>query len=85
MMQPMNTKLDQSVLELLKARKGDWPRVVADSGVSYSWLSKFVNGHITNPGYATLNRLYEVMQVPELAPAPANQPQSATTLVAAKA
>lgn len=32
--------------------------VAEKAKVSYSWLSKFFNGHIDNPGYATLTRLH---------------------------
>ena len=32
--------------------------VAEKARVSYSWLSKFFNGHIDNPGYATLTRLH---------------------------
>jgi transcriptional regulator with XRE-family HTH domain len=53
----MNTNLDQEVLALLNARKGEWQAVAAASGVSYSWLSKFANGHIDNPGFQTLTKL----------------------------
>jgi transcriptional regulator with XRE-family HTH domain len=49
--------LDVRVREALLARKGDWKAVADGSGVSYSWLSKFVNGHIDNPGYVTLTQL----------------------------
>jgi len=38
----------------LEAKKGSWQAVANDSGVSYSWLSKFTNGHIENPGHQTL-------------------------------
>lgn len=55
----MNTKLDKVVLDLLNARKGDWLAVAAESGVSYSWLSKFANGHIENPGFGTLTKLHD--------------------------
>ena len=58
----MNTNLDQTVRELLIARKGDWLAVAEASDVSYSWLSKFTNGHIGNPGYATLQKLLDVLQ-----------------------
>lgn len=81
----MNTKLDQEVLDLLKARKGDWPAVVVASGVSYSWLSKFVNGHITNPGYGTLVRLHAVLQAPLMPTPSANQALPATECVAVPA
>jgi len=42
------------VKELLYSRRGEWPTVAAEAKVSYSWISKFVNGHIPNPGYETL-------------------------------
>lgn len=53
----MDTPLDSRVRALLASRKGDWQAVADASGVSYSWLSKFFNGHIDNPGYATLSKL----------------------------
>ena len=51
------------VSALLSARRGDWQRIAADqaSGVSYSWLSKFANGHIENPGYLTLRTLRDYL------------------------
>jgi transcriptional regulator with XRE-family HTH domain len=55
----MDTSLDLQVKALLEARRGDWQKVADGSGVSYSWLSKFANGHIENPGYATLKKLFE--------------------------
>lgn len=55
------TNLDQVVLDLLQARRGDWQAVAAASGVSYSWLSKFVNGHIANPGFVTLTKLHDAL------------------------
>lgn len=55
----MNTNLDKTVLDLLGERKGEWQAVAASSGVSYSWLSKFFNGHIPNPGIETLKKLHE--------------------------
>lgn len=57
----MSTDLDQIVMDLLKARKGDWQGVATASGVSYSWLSKFVNGHIQNPGFGTLVKLHDAL------------------------
>lgn len=53
--------LDLHVRALLNGRKGDWQAVAKGSGVSYSWLSKFSNGHIDNPGYATLVRLNDFL------------------------
>ena len=57
----MSKNLDQIVLQLLNARRGDWQAVSDASGVSYSWLSKFLNGHIDNPGYATLTKLHDCL------------------------
>jgi transcriptional regulator with XRE-family HTH domain len=53
----VDTQLDTRIKRALEERKGDWQTVALGSGVSYSWLSKFVNGHIDNPGYGTLLRL----------------------------
>jgi predicted transcriptional regulator len=50
----MEPGLDDIVRAALGARKG-----AEQADVSYSWLSKFYNGHIDNPGYATLRRLHE--------------------------
>ncbi len=54
----MNIDLDQKVLALLELRRGEWQAVATKSGVSYSWLSKFANGHIDNPGLTTLKKLH---------------------------
>lgn len=80
----MQTNLDELVSALLKARKGDWTAISQAADVSYSWLSKFVNGHIHNPGYATLNRLHKVLSVPEQEPDKAivNRAEAATETVA---
>lgn len=53
----MNTLLDQEIRNRLLARRGEWPAIAASSGVSHSWISKFVRGQIPNPGYTTLTRL----------------------------
>lgn len=55
------SNFDQIVLQALQDRRGDWQEVARASGVSYSWLSKFANGHIGNPGYGTLCRLHEAL------------------------
>lgn len=57
----MDKTLDIEVRRLLDARKGDWQTVAAKTGVSYSWLSKFFNGHIDNPGYQTLKGLHDYL------------------------
>ena len=61
----MNTlPLDLHVRALLDGRKGDWQAVADGAGVSYSWLSKFFNGHIDNPGFATLTKLRDFLERP---------------------
>lgn len=41
----------------LNGVKGRWEVVASRSGVSYSWLSKFYNGHVENPGANTLQKV----------------------------
>ena len=53
----MSTSLDAEVLAALQSRRGDWQAVAEGSGVSFSWLSKFANGPIKNPGFSTLMKL----------------------------
>lgn len=62
----MNDTIDRDVLALLNSRRGEWKAVAEASGVSYSWLSKFANGHIGNPGLATLKKLQAALQTPAL-------------------
>ena len=66
----MDTSLDTRVKALLEARRGEWQAVADGSGISYSWLSKFSNGHIDNPGYATLKKLLAYLD-PQAADEPA--------------
>lgn len=54
----MSINLDTDVRSELERRRGDWQTVAKESGVSYSWISKFMNGHIDNPGFATLKELH---------------------------
>ena len=53
----MQTSFDTTLKAALEARRGDWAAISSLSGVSHSWLSKFVNGHIPNPGLRTLEKL----------------------------
>lgn len=62
----MSTNLDEELRQALESHRGDWAAIAARSGVSYSWLSKFVNGHIPNPGYETLKKLHAAIDWPEL-------------------
>lgn len=53
----MSIKLDEAIRVRLAAKKGDWSGIALRAGVSHSWMSKFVNGHIHNPGIRTLEKL----------------------------
>lgn len=48
---------DEVVRDLLNGRKGEWESIATKAGVSYSWVSKFMNSHIPNPGNTTLKKL----------------------------
>ena len=47
-------RLDKTVRVALEKARGTWVSVASKSGVSYSWISKFMNGRIQNPGHETL-------------------------------
>lgn len=52
--------MDKSLDELrdaLRLCKGRWHRVCEGSGLDYSWLTKFAQGRIKNPGYEKVQRL----------------------------
>ena len=57
----MKHDLDTEVASLLETRKGEWQAVAEAAGVSYSWISKFMNGHIPNPGIETLKALRDFL------------------------
>jgi hypothetical protein len=54
-----NPDLIAEVAALIEQRRGEWHQIASDpaSGVSYSWLSKFARGLISNPGHVTLTQL----------------------------
>ncbi|MBX3605342.1 MAG: helix-turn-helix domain-containing protein [Piscinibacter sp.] len=58
----MDELLDTRLRDLLAERRGDWHGIAGRAGVSHSWISKFVNGRIPNPGYGTLRKLLAVVQ-----------------------
>ncbi len=37
--------------------KGNWPAVCEQTGLDYSWLTKFAQGKIPNPGFAKVQTL----------------------------
>jgi len=50
------------ILAKLMTHKGDWIKISKDSGVSYSWISKFANNKIPNPGVYTLEKLDKALK-----------------------
>jgi len=46
----------------LVARRGDWKYIADQSGIGYSWLSKFGMGQITNPTVTQLQALHEYLE-----------------------
>ncbi len=53
-------------VEALKAElvreKGRWDEIARAGGMSYSWLSKFANDHIPNPGIRSLRKLADALR-----------------------
>ena len=64
----MSKNFDTSIKAQLVLRRGEWLEIANKAGVSHSWISKFVNGHIPNPGYATLLKLSEALGPQRRAP-----------------
>lgn len=57
----MSDPIDKRVKAALEERRGEWAAISKASKVSHSWLSKFVNGKIENPGLATLRQVEEAL------------------------
>jgi transcriptional regulator with XRE-family HTH domain len=54
----MNSPTEQA-RERLQARRGQYRRICELGDLDYSWLSKFANGVIVDPG---VNRLFRLQQ-----------------------
>ena len=54
----MTKPLDTQMREFLEETRGEWPALAKQSGVSYSWLTKFATDRIPTPRYATLMKLH---------------------------
>ena len=65
----MPKRFDTRLQDQLAAQRGDFAAIAAQAGVSHSWLSKFVNGHIPNPGIRTLEKLDSVLHRTKAKPA----------------
>lgn len=52
----------ERVRRMLNQRKGHWPAIAEQCGVSYSWLSKLAQGVNRNPTVTRLERLDEYLR-----------------------
>lgn len=57
--------LYQNSRDILARHKGIWPEVARECGVSYSWISKFVNGKIEDAGAKRLERICAFLHTKE--------------------
>jgi len=53
----MTTNTLETIRGELNARKGQWPAICERTGLDYSWLQKFAQGRIKNPGYGKIDSL----------------------------
>jgi hypothetical protein len=47
----------QFIRNSLEDSKGNWPQICEETGIDYSWLTKFAQGLIPNPGYRKVDAL----------------------------
>jgi transcriptional regulator with XRE-family HTH domain len=58
----MQPQIQTVVKAELEKQRGDWQLIAKQSGVSYSWLGKFANDRIPNPGVVTLQKLLSTLE-----------------------
>ncbi len=58
----MSTNHIDQVKASLESTKGEWPSVCRDTGIGYSWLTKFAQGKIPKPGYKQIETLRVYLQ-----------------------
>jgi len=56
-MNQSDTPLLRAVRAELQARKGDWPRLVASTGVSQPTLTRIANGTVSDPSVRAIEKL----------------------------
>lgn len=61
---PKDHDLDQIVFRKLDSLRGWWFLISRRSGISYSWITKFMSGHVKNPGILTLRVLRNCLDFP---------------------
>ena len=60
----MDTTIEQ-IKAALDSRRGTWRQVCEDTGLDYSWLTKFAQGQIKNPGYRKIQTLAGYLFAPD--------------------
>lgn len=48
--------VDEALVRL-QAAKGQWPKICEETGLDYSWLTKFAQGQIKNPSARKIEQL----------------------------
>jgi len=61
-----NPTVDQLVVRV-RAQRGEWKRLADEAKVSYSWLAKFGQGHVSNPTLGAIQRLAAALDAREAA------------------
>lgn len=61
----MTNDLVAYVRSKVLARRGDWPRLAKELGVSYSWLAKFANDYPHDVGHRRLQQVAAHFQAAE--------------------
>lgn len=53
----MKNQTIETIRENLNSFRGAWPTVCSETGLDYSWLTKFAQGKIPNPGFIKIQAL----------------------------
>lgn len=46
----------------VEQRRGKWPKIAAEAGVSYSWLVQVMNGKTPNPQVKQVQKVVDVLR-----------------------
>lgn len=49
------------VRQMLEQQRGSWQEICADLHISYHWLTKMVQGQISNPGINKVEQLHKYL------------------------
>jgi len=72
----MTSPLINEARAALDARRGEWPAMCAETGLSYWWVTKFAQGRIAEPGVSKIERLqayFEKHPLPDASSGAANE------------